>query len=138
MIYLKYKILAHNFIKDIFNKKILAEDFSLYLHRPTATDPSFAPPGHDSFYVLCPVPNLLGNVDWSVQGPKLRDQIVAGAIAGISLLVGGIGIMNIMLVSVTERTREIGVRKAIGAKSFIQVLSFTIRTGKRIGVAAFG
>ena len=53
-------------LNDIFNKKILADDFSLYIHRPTATDVSFAPKGHDSFYVWCPVPNLLGNVDWGI------------------------------------------------------------------------
>lgn len=64
-------------LKDIFDRKILAEDFSLYLHRPTATDPSFAPPGKDSFYVLCPVPNLQGEVDWQKEGPALRDRIVA-------------------------------------------------------------
>jgi phytoene desaturase len=64
-------------LKDIFDRKILTDDFSLYLHRPTATDPSFAPKGCDSFYVLCPVPNLLGGQDWSIEGPKLRDRIVS-------------------------------------------------------------
>ena len=63
-------------LKDIFDHKILADDFSLYLHRPTATDASFAPEGCDSFYVLCPVPNLLGNVDWATEGPRLRDRII--------------------------------------------------------------
>ncbi len=63
-------------LDDIFNKQVLADDFSLYLHRPTATDPSFAPSGCDSFYVLCPVPNLQSGIDWSIQGPKLRDRIV--------------------------------------------------------------
>ena len=63
-------------LADIFNRKVLAEDFSLYLHRPTATDPSFAPPGHDSFYALVPVPNLQGDVDWAVEGPRLRDRVI--------------------------------------------------------------
>lgn len=64
-------------LTDIFDRKVLNDDFSLYLHRPTATDPSFAPPGCDSFYVLCPVPNLTGNIDWEAEAPKLRDRIVA-------------------------------------------------------------
>ena len=69
----RYKELLH----DIFNRKILADDFSLYVHRPTATDASFAPEGCDSFYVLCPVPNLQGNVDWEQEGPALQQRIVA-------------------------------------------------------------
>lgn len=82
----KYPDVAHHTIwlgkryqellKDIFDRKILSEDFSLYLHRPTATDPSFAPIGCDSFYVLCPVPNLLGRQDWSNEGPKLTQRII--------------------------------------------------------------
>ena len=68
----RFKDLLH----DIFEKKIITEDFSLYLHRPTATDKSFAPDGHDSFYVLCPVPNLKNNIDWSTHGEKLKNQII--------------------------------------------------------------
>lgn len=63
-------------LEDIFYRQVLADDFSLYLHRPTATDPSFAPPGCDSFYVLCPVPNLQAKIDWEIEGPRLRDRIV--------------------------------------------------------------
>jgi phytoene desaturase len=68
----RYKAL----LDDIFHKKVLAEDFSLYLHRPTATDPSFAPAGHDSFYALVPVPNLEANVNWAIEGPRLRDRVI--------------------------------------------------------------
>ena len=63
-------------LADIFHRRKLAEDFSLYVHRPTATDPSFAPAGQDSFYVLCPVPNLQADIDWATEGPRLRDRIV--------------------------------------------------------------
>ncbi|MEM7446419.1 MAG: phytoene desaturase family protein [Pseudomonadota bacterium] len=63
-------------LDDVFRKKVLPDDFSLYVHRPTATDPSFAPPGCDSFYVLAPVPNQLGRINWAQEGPKLRDRIV--------------------------------------------------------------
>ena len=84
----KYEDVAHHTIwmgerfkgllAEIFAEDKLPPDFSLYVHRPTATDPSFAPEGCDSFYVLCPVPNLRAkNVDWSVEGKNLRDRIVA-------------------------------------------------------------
>ena len=62
-------------LDDIFRRKVLAEDFSLYLHRPTATDPSLAPPGCDAFYVLSPVPNLAGKTDWRVAAEPYRQAI---------------------------------------------------------------
>ncbi len=62
------------------------------------------------------------------EATKRTFNIVLGSIAGISLLVGGIGIMNIMLASVTERTREIGIRRAIGAKRKQIVFQFLIET----------
>jgi phytoene desaturase len=62
-------------LTDIFERKVLAPDFSLYLHRPTATDASLAPPGCDAFYVLSPVPNLAGDVDWSARAEPYRRAI---------------------------------------------------------------
>ncbi|WP_019995934.1 phytoene desaturase [Aureimonas ureilytica] len=63
-------------IDEIFKAKTLAGDFSLYLHSPCATDPSLAPDGAGSYYVLSPVPHL-GNapLDWSVEGPRYADRI---------------------------------------------------------------
>jgi len=62
-------------LRDIFTRKTLAEDFSLYLYRPTATDPSVAPPGCDNFYALVPVPNLDGKTDWSSYAETFRARI---------------------------------------------------------------
>ncbi|MEO0981259.1 MAG: phytoene desaturase [Pseudomonadota bacterium] len=62
-------------LKDIFDRKVLADDFSLYLHRPTERDPSLAPDGCDAFYVLSPTPNLLGDIDWDVEAEPYRKRI---------------------------------------------------------------
>ncbi|HJQ55476.1 MAG TPA: phytoene desaturase [Vineibacter sp.] len=62
-------------LRDIFRRKVLAPDFSLYLHRPTATDASLAPAGCDAFYVLSPVPHLESGVDWSTAAEPYRAAI---------------------------------------------------------------
>ena len=81
----KYEDIAHHTIMlgpryrglldDIFENKILSDDFSLYLHRPTATDPGLAPDGCDAFYVLSPVPHLESGTDWAVEGEIYRKRI---------------------------------------------------------------
>jgi phytoene desaturase len=62
-------------LDDIFVHKRLAEDFSLYLHRPSASDPSLAPDGCDAFYVLSPVPHLQSGVDWSTRAEEYRRRV---------------------------------------------------------------
>lgn len=62
---------------DIFDRKIVADDFSLYLHAPTRTDPSLAPPGSECFYVLSPVPHLGGGQDWDEIKEEYADRILA-------------------------------------------------------------
>jgi phytoene desaturase len=63
-------------LTDIFERKILADDFSQYLHIPTMTDPSLAPPGHHAAYTLIPVPNTLGNIDWAHVGEAFADKVI--------------------------------------------------------------
>jgi phytoene desaturase len=62
-------------LTDIFERKVLASDFSLYLHRPTATDPSLAPDGCDAFYVLSPVPHLGSGIEWREKAEPYRRQL---------------------------------------------------------------
>jgi phytoene desaturase len=61
---------------EIFEEKILSPDFSQYLHVPTLTDPSMAPPGHHAAYTLIPVPNNASGLDWSVEGDKLVKKVI--------------------------------------------------------------
>jgi phytoene desaturase len=62
-------------LRDIFGRKILAKDFSQYLHLPTLTDPSLAPPGHHAAYTLLPVPHNGSGLDWSQVGDRLVDTV---------------------------------------------------------------
>jgi putative ABC transport system permease protein len=103
---------------------------SLLLDRHNITDPTQAD------FTITSVEALLA----SVNSVTNQLTLLLGAIAAISLLVGGIGVMNIMLVSVLERTREIGIRKALGAKErdiwaqFLIEAAFLTLTGGIIGV----
>ena len=64
-------------LKDIFERCVLADDFSLYLHAPMRSDASLGPAGHENFYVLSPVPNNRSGIDWSARGDEYFDRILA-------------------------------------------------------------
>ena len=68
----RYRKLIH----DIFDGQGMPEDLALYLHVPTKTDPSMAPPGCESLYVLAPVPNLAHGIDWEQEAPAFRNKII--------------------------------------------------------------
>ena len=70
-------------LADIFERKVLADDFSLYLHAPSRTDPRMAPAGKDAFYVLSPVPNQHSGIDWEREGPRYLDRIVSALDASV-------------------------------------------------------
>jgi len=82
----KYEDVAHHTIyfgksyekhlDKIFEKKVLSEDISYYLHRPSSTDPNMAPDGQDAFYVLVPVPNNLSKINWANEGDKFRNLVL--------------------------------------------------------------
>lgn len=120
------------------NPELLGKEFTSYLSRIKGKEPGFYI--HESLETaLTQVNQILGTL-----------SIAIGAIAAISLMVGGIGIMNIMLVSVTERTREIGIRKSLGARTRDILMQFLIEsmivsaiggivgTALGIGIAAAG
>ena len=63
-------------VDDIFERKVLADDFSMYLHAPTRTDPSMAPPGCESLYVLVPVPNAASGIDWTRETGRMTRRVI--------------------------------------------------------------
>lgn len=63
-------------LREIFGAKVLGADFSQYLHVPTLTDPTLAPPGHHAAYTLIPVPNQASGLDWNAEGPKLVERVL--------------------------------------------------------------
>ncbi|MBD5655720.1 MAG: phytoene desaturase [Candidatus Eremiobacteraeota bacterium] len=103
-------------LKDIFDRKVLSPDFSQYLHVPTLTDSSMAPPGHHAAYTLVPVPHNGSGIDWTVEGPKLVDKVIA---------------------FLDEREHIAGLRERLTTSSFITPDYFATVLNSRLG-NAFG
>jgi phytoene desaturase len=99
-------------IEDIFDRKVLADDFSLYLHAPCRTDPSLAPEGHETFYVLSPVPNQLSGIAWHEQIERYTERIYD---ALDKRFIPGLKTKLVTSHTVDPRNFEFGLRSYAGA-----------------------
>jgi phytoene desaturase len=101
-------------LADIFERGLLADDFSLYLHAPTHSDPSLAPPNCETFYVLSPVPHLgKAPIDWEKEGPRYADKILG----------------------YLERHYMAGLRSSIVTQRIFTPLDFRIELNAHLGCA---
>ena len=103
-------------LRELFDRRVLGVDFSQYLHVPTLTDPSLAPPGHHAAYTLVPVPHNGSGIDWSVEGPRLVDRVIT---------------------FLDERGHIAGLRERITVQSFVTPDYFESTLNSRLG-NAFG
>jgi len=103
-------------LHDIFDRHVLAPDFSQYLHVPSLTDPSMAPPGHHAAYTLVPVPHNASKIDWETEGPKLVERVIA---------------------MLDERGHIGGLRERLTTSSFVTPTYFEKTLNSRLG-NAFG
>lgn len=95
---------------DLFERRVLPREQALYLHAPTRTDPSLAPPGGEVLYVLAPVPHLDGRVDWEVEAPRMRERI-------LSYLEHDLGLDGLRQAIVVERRRTpVDFRDLLGSE----------------------
>jgi phytoene desaturase len=99
-------------LDDIFRRRVLADDFSLYLHAPARTDPSMAPPGRDAFYVLSPVPNNRSGIDWQTMAEPYFDRILESLEHRV---MPGLRSSLVTRLSVTPRDFEDSLRSVDGA-----------------------
>ncbi len=103
-------------LRDIFDRKILAPDFSQYLHVPSITDPRMAPEGHHAAYTLVPVPHNGSGIDWGIEGPRLTERVIA---------------------YLDDRSRIANLRERLTTSSFITPDYFAKTLNSRLG-NAFG
>jgi phytoene desaturase len=99
-------------LDDIFRRRVLADDFSLYLHAPTRSDPAMAPPGHEAFYVLSPVPNNRSGIDWQAESGPYFERIL-GALE--SRLLPGLRSAMVTTRMLTPREFENDLRSVDGS-----------------------